>query len=147
MWDLISGLKALRENSVQIFLLPIWSLDVLKRIVKIFPKRLLDKEIKKPELKFNPGLGLIDLWTTGSWMLSWTEGKWWHIQLRSAQTAKYYLILQCSFLVNPLNLDSWSFNPLTPRSDWCKTSPYKYIYIIQQTGNENIQTYLVEAAI
>ena len=38
-------------------------------------------------------------------------------------------------------------NHLTPRSDWCKTSPYKYIYIIQQTGNENIQTYWVEAAI
>ena len=65
MWNLISGLKALRENSVQIFLFAIWSLDVLKRIVKIFPKRLLDKEIKKPELKFNPGLGLIGLWTTG----------------------------------------------------------------------------------
>ena len=67
MWNLISGLKTLRENSVQIFLLAIWSLDVLKRIVKIFPKRLLNKEIKKPGLKFNPGLGLIGLWTTGPW--------------------------------------------------------------------------------
>ena len=65
VWNLISGLKTLRENSVQIFLLAIWSLDVLKRIVKIFPKRLLNKEIKKPGLKFNPGLGLIGLWTTG----------------------------------------------------------------------------------
>ena len=37
------------------------ALDVLKLIVKIFTKRLLDKEIKKPELKFNPGLGLIGL--------------------------------------------------------------------------------------
>ena len=36
-------------------------LDVQKRIVKIFPKRLLSKEIKKPELKFNPELGLSDL--------------------------------------------------------------------------------------
>ena len=26
-----------------------------------FPKRLLDKKIKKAELKFNPGLGLIGL--------------------------------------------------------------------------------------
>ena len=52
---------SVRENSVQIFLLAIWSLDVLKRIVKIFPKRLLDKEIKKTKLKFNPGLGLISL--------------------------------------------------------------------------------------
>ena len=67
MWNFISGLKALRENSVQIFLLAIWSLDVLKVIMKIFPKRLLDKEIKKPELKFNPGFGLIGLWTTGIW--------------------------------------------------------------------------------
>ena len=65
MWHLIAGLKALRENSVQIFLLAILSLDVLKRIVKIFPKILLNKEIKKPELKFNPGLKLIGLRTTG----------------------------------------------------------------------------------
>ena len=65
MWNLISGLKTLRENSGQIFLLAIWSLDVLKRIVNIFPKRLLNKEIKKAGLKFNPGLGLIGLWTTG----------------------------------------------------------------------------------
>ena len=40
------------------------------------------------------------------------------------------------------------FNPLTPGSDWHKKSPYNiYIYTIQQTGNENIQTYQVEAAI
>ena len=64
---MIAGLKALRENSVQIFLLPILSLDVLKRIVKIFPKILLNKEMKKPELKFNPGLKLIGLRTTGPW--------------------------------------------------------------------------------
>ena len=36
-------------------MLAILSLDVLKRIVEIFPKILLNKEIKKPELKFNPG--------------------------------------------------------------------------------------------
>ena len=70
MWNLISGLKTLRENSVQIFLLAIWSLDVLKRIVKIFPKRLLNKEIKKAGLKFNPGLELVGLWTTGPSMLT-----------------------------------------------------------------------------
>ena len=64
---MIAGLKALRENTVQIFLLAIVSLDVLKRIVKIFPKILLNKEIKKPELKFNPGLKLIGLRTTGPW--------------------------------------------------------------------------------
>ena len=75
MWNLISGLKTLRENSVQIFLLAIWSLDVLKRIVKIFPKRLLNKEIKKPRLKFNPGLGLIGLWTTGPWFVTFSKKK------------------------------------------------------------------------
>ena len=65
---MIAGLKALRENTVQIFLLAIVSLDVLKRIVKIFPKILLNKEIKEPELKFNPGLRLIiGLRTTGPW--------------------------------------------------------------------------------
>ena len=76
MWNLISGLKTLRENSGQIFLLAIWSLDVLKRIVKIFPKRLLNKEIKKAGLKFNPGLGLIGLWTTGAWCLFLNFLRW-----------------------------------------------------------------------
>ena len=68
--------ETLRENSVQIFLLAIWSLDVLKRIVKIFPKILLNKERKKAGLQFNPGLVLISLWTTGPWRehnISWTE--------------------------------------------------------------------------
>ena len=55
------GLKTLRENSVQLFLLAVSSLDVLKRIMKIFPKRLLNKEIEKAGLKFNPGLGPIGL--------------------------------------------------------------------------------------
>ena len=35
---------------------------------------------------------------------------------------------------------------MTPRSDQHKTSPYNP-FIVQQTGNENIQTYQVEAAI
>ena len=64
---MIAGLKALRENTVQIFLLAIVSLDVLKIRVKIFPKILLNKEIKEPELKFNPWLRLIGLRTTGPW--------------------------------------------------------------------------------
>ena len=38
-------------------------------------------------------------------------------------------------------------NPLTPRSDKHETSPYNIPYIIQQTGNENVQSYQVEAAI
>ena len=36
VWNLFSVLKALRENSFQIFLLAIWSLDVLKRIANIW---------------------------------------------------------------------------------------------------------------
>ena len=39
------------------------------------------------------------------------------------------------------------FNPLTPRSDKHKKFSLQYPYIIQQTGNVNIQTYKVEAAI
>ena len=73
MWNLIPGLIALRENSVQIFLLAIWSLDVLKRIVKNFHKRLLNKELKKP------GLGLISLWTTGPCPLSILMHLWHEI--------------------------------------------------------------------
>ena len=34
---------------------------------KLKPKILLNKEIKKPVLKFNPGLALIGLQTTGCW--------------------------------------------------------------------------------
>ena len=34
---------------------------------KLQPKTLLNKEIKKPVLKFNPGLALIGLQTTGRW--------------------------------------------------------------------------------
>ena len=37
------------------------------------------------------------------------------------------------------------FNPLTPRCDQHETFPCNYT--IQQKGNENIQTYQVEAAI
>ena len=62
----MSGLWAFKENSVQIFLLAIWSSDVLKKqLEKFFPKRLWKKEIKKPGFKSNPGLTLIGLWTTG----------------------------------------------------------------------------------
>ena len=35
--------------------------------MKIVPKRHLNKEIKKPGVKFDPGLALIDLRTTGPW--------------------------------------------------------------------------------
>ena len=65
MWNPISDLKALQKNSVEFFLFRVWLLDALKRTLKIFPKRLLSKGIKKRRLKFNPGLVLIGLRTTG----------------------------------------------------------------------------------
>ena len=40
-------------------------LDALKRKEKIIQKRHLNKDIQKPGFKFNPGLALIDLRTTG----------------------------------------------------------------------------------
>ena len=40
-----------------------------KKIRKNYLKRLLHKKIKKPGLKFNPGLALISLQTTGPWVL------------------------------------------------------------------------------
>ena len=36
---------------------------------KLYPKRLSNKEIKKPELKFNPGLAQIGLRTLGVGLL------------------------------------------------------------------------------
>ena len=41
------------------------SFKCLKRIRKIIPKRLLNREIQKAGLKLNPGLVLIALRTTG----------------------------------------------------------------------------------
>ena len=67
MWNPISDLKALQENSVEFFLFRVLLFDALKRTLKIFPKRLLSKGIKKRRLKFNPGLALIGLRTTGPW--------------------------------------------------------------------------------
>ena len=41
--------------------------------MKISSKRLSNKEIKKARLKFNPGLELIGLWTTGPRTIGYTE--------------------------------------------------------------------------
>ena len=65
MWNLISDFKALIENSVPFILSMIWWLDALKRKEKITWKRLLNKGMKKLGLKFNAGLALIGLPTTG----------------------------------------------------------------------------------
>ena len=64
MWNLISDLKVLRENLVPIYLTTIWWLDALRGTEEIIPKRLLNKGLKKPRLKFNSGLELIGLGTT-----------------------------------------------------------------------------------
>ena len=65
MWNLISDLIALKENSVKFFLSRIWLFDALKIRQEIIPKRLLNKGIKKPRIKFNLGLALNGLRTTG----------------------------------------------------------------------------------
>ena len=56
LWNLISDLKALKENSVKFFLSRICLFDALKITLKTTPR---------PRLKFNPGLALIGLRTTG----------------------------------------------------------------------------------
>ena len=86
MWNPISDLKALQENSVEFFLFRVWLLDALKRTLKIFPKRLLSKGIKKRRLKFNPGLALIGLWTTGPWA--------WKITLLEEKSPLSHQVLQ-----------------------------------------------------
>ena len=65
LWNLISDLKALKENSVKFFLSRICLFDALKITLKTTPKRILTNGIKRPRLKFNPGLALIGLRTTG----------------------------------------------------------------------------------
>ena len=65
MWNLISDLIALKENSVKFFLSRIWLFDALKIRQEIIPKRLLNKGTKKTRLKFNLGLALNGLRTTG----------------------------------------------------------------------------------
>ena len=67
MWNLISDLIALKENLVKFFLSRIWLFNALKRTWESIPKRLLNKGIKKPRLKFNLGLVLIGLGTSEPW--------------------------------------------------------------------------------
>ena len=67
MWNLILDMKAWEADSVLFFLPTIWWLDALKRREKIIQENAFGhvQKKKEPELKFNPGLGLIGLWTTG----------------------------------------------------------------------------------
>ena len=65
--NLISDMKAWEANSVLFFMPKIWWLDALKRREEITRKNTFEQKKKKPGLKFNPGLALIGLRTTGSW--------------------------------------------------------------------------------
>ena len=86
--NLISDLKAFKENSVEFFLSAIWLLDALKQMQKIIPKRLLNKGIKKHRLK---KLAQISLQTTGS---SCSLGCW---------------LLQCVLLCLLQWFDNWYY--------------------------------------
>ena len=94
VWNFITGLKALKENAVQIFLLAIWSLDVLTRIGKIVSKRLLNKGIKKPGLKFTPELALIGLRTTGRWRTFSHKLPLYHFYVFFLWTSKKQVLLK-----------------------------------------------------
>ena len=62
-----------KKFCLTLFLSTIWLLDALKRTRKLFWKRLLNRQTKKPGFKFNPGLVLISLQTTGPWVVRSTE--------------------------------------------------------------------------
>ena len=61
--DLNSDMKAQKANSLPI----IWWLDALKRKEKIIRESAFDKKKKKSGLKFNSGLALTGVRTTGPW--------------------------------------------------------------------------------
>ena len=58
-------MKAWEANSVLFFLPTIWWLDALKRREEIIRENTFEQKKKKPGLKFNPGLVVIGLQTTG----------------------------------------------------------------------------------
>ena len=63
-----------------------WLLDALKRIEKIVRENAFEQKKKKPRLKFNLGLMLIGLRTTGLW-LAWgttSGGTRWHVPNENA---------------------------------------------------------------
>ena len=64
--NLNSDMKAFKKaSSVLFLLLTIWWMDAVKRIEKIIRENAFEQKKKKPRLKFNPGLALIGLRTTG----------------------------------------------------------------------------------
>ena len=68
MRNLNSHMRASNANSVKFSLPTIWWLDTLKRKEEIIQESAFDKKKKKkkPELKFNPGLALTGVRTTGA---------------------------------------------------------------------------------
>ena len=79
------NLKSLRYESLKLKQIQFNSLCLqfgdwisLKRIEKIIRKSAFDKKIKKPRLKFNPGLALTGVRTTGPRMqkVSRNEKSW-----------------------------------------------------------------------
>ena len=56
---------ALTQDSVGFFLSRIRLFDALKRTQEIIPRMLLNKGMKKLRLRFNLGLALISIRTTG----------------------------------------------------------------------------------
>ena len=62
-----------RENSVQFFFFAIWSLNVLKRIRKIFPLKAFEQRNKETWIKFNPRVALISLRNNGPKNSIWTD--------------------------------------------------------------------------
>ena len=58
-------MEAQKANSVLFFLTTIWWLDAVKRIEKIIRESAFEQTKGKPRLRFNPGLALIVLRTTG----------------------------------------------------------------------------------
>ena len=63
------NLRAQNTNSVLFSLPTIWWLNTQKILQKIFWDSAFDKKKKKPRLKFNPGLALTDVRTTGPRLL------------------------------------------------------------------------------
>ena len=65
MWNLISDLITFKENSVKFFSSRIGLLNALERTQELSQKGFWIKEWRKPRLKFNIGLALLSLKTTG----------------------------------------------------------------------------------
>ena len=61
-------MKAWEANSVLFFLPTIWWLDALKRREEITLENTFEQKKKKPVWKFNRGLSLSGLRTTGPWI-------------------------------------------------------------------------------